>query len=535
MNHSSKLSREDLQKMSDEALYSLILELQKNLQDMNAKNDNLLEQVLAMNSRTYGRKTEKATALYEQQEMDLSFEPLNEAEAEQDPDAREPELNEVIPRRKKAKGKRTEELGKVKEHETRNLYLTEEELQRIFKGGKYKRLPDEQVTKLEHIPAKFIAVTYHIGVYASAETGQIVRADRPLDILPKSILTPSLMAAILTAKYINAVPLYRQEQAYRANGVRLTRATMANWVIKVSERWLEPYYNRLKEELLKNEVIHADETPFEVIRDGRPAGSKSYMWVYRTGIHSDGQEIILYDYCPTRGHENVERFLGSYRGTLQTDGYSAYHQLNREHPDQFTVAGCWVHLKRKFTDGVRIQGKTCRETFSAEGAQKISRIFHENNKLEGLPPDEKLKQRQELIRPLVDEFFAWVKAEQPHVDSGSLIGKAFAYAVNQEKYLRVFLTDAHIDMSNNPAELAIRPFTVGRKNWVLIDTKNGAKASAVIYSLAETSRAHDLRPYEYFRYLLEELPKYVKDMKAEIPESLLPWSEELPESLRSKK
>lgn len=401
-------------------------------------------------------------------------------------------------------------------------------IQKKRRSRNWKKLPDELVFKLEHHPESFEAVTYHIGVYAKNDDETIVRATRPVDPFPKSIATPTLVSGIITAKYVNAVPLYRQEKAYEANDINISRATMANWVIKASESHLEKFYEQIKEEMMKQSLLHADETPFEVTKDGRQARSKSYMWVYRSGKNAD-IKAVLYDYCYTRGHANPEAFLEDFSGTLVCDGYGAYHQLENENPGKYRIAGCWVHLKRKFTDVTKAV-KKAKGTSADTAVKKIQKIYHEEHLIEDLPPEEHLRKRKEKIEPLVDEFFDWIRRKINVIDSTSATGRGFQYALNQEKYLRTFLEDASIPLDNNAAEIAIRPFTVGRKNWVLIDTPKGARASAVIYSLVETAKANKLKVYPYIAYLLEELPKYTFTGK-DIPASLLPWSKDLPKDI----
>lgn len=522
------LSENELKNMSKDALVDLIMGLQSSMNELNRTVDLLSESIRVMNQRSYGRKTETASPL--QMKLDLEF---NEAEALADPHEEEPALEEAAPKRKKRPvGKRKEDLEKITNHREVPIEIPEEELDQKFGKGQWKRLPDQIITKLEHIPASFEAVTYRIGVYAAKDNETIVRADKPVELWPNSIATPSLVSSIMFAKYINAVPLYRQEMAYADNNVNISRATMANWMIAASEKYLSYYVEEMHKKLIKQNYLHADETPVKVTKDGRETGTKSYMWVYTTMNQKDVPKIVLYDYRKTRSHEHPKEFLQGFSGTLTCDGYDAYHALEKEDPESFTVAGCWVHAKRKYAEIVKADGKQkAKGTLADKAVKKIAKIFYENNKLDDLSPEERLEGRQKKIKPMVDEYFDWVRKNQKYVDPASQTGKAFTYSLNQEKYLRTFLDDPVLVMDNNTAERAIRPFTTGRKNWVMIDTIKGAQASAVLYSLAETSKANGLRSYEYFRYLLTELPKYIHDFETEIPESLFPWSEEFPKEL----
>ena len=522
MNH----TEEELNQLSKKVLVEMIMGLQSSVNELTRTVSLLTEQFNLNNQRSYGRKSETSNVL--QMELDLG---LNEPEATADPEADEPTLEETAPKRKRPSGKREEDIHKITNHREVPVELTEEKLNELFGKDNWKRLPEQIITKLEHIPASFEAITYKIGVYASKDGDKIIRADKPVELWQNSIATPSLVSSMIVAKYINAVPLYRQEAAYAQNNVTISRTTMANWMIMASDRYLRYYYEGIKKRLLEEKYIHADETPVEVSKDGRKTGAKSYMWVYTTVKKEGSPQIILYDYRKTRGHEHPRDFLRGFCGTMICDGYQAYHALEKEDPESFKVAGCWVHAKRKYAEIVKADGKKSKGTLSEKAVPKIGKIFHENKKLDSLPVEKRLKARQEKIKPLVDEYFEWVRINSRYVDPESQTGKAFTYSLNQEKYLRTFLDDAMVEMDNNAAERAIRPFTTGRKNWVMIDTIRGAEASAVLYSLAEISRANRLKSYDYFTYLLTELPKYIHDFETEIPEKLYPWSEEFPKEL----
>lgn len=544
--NSTEWSEESLKNMPSEFLCTLILNMQKSIDRLTEQNqqlqnsydkmchqyDNLLEEIALMNQHRFGRKTETASTLFHQEQLDLGF---NEVEAAADPNESEPTIDDVAPqaKKKKRKGKRADDMLKITDHEERHYELSEEQLRKIFGEGGYKKLPDEVTWKTEFTPAQLTAVAIYTAKYASKTDDKIVRAKAPEnDFMPKTLATPSMVSSIITAKYVNAVPLYRQENFFHDMNLDLKRSTMANWVMNTSERYLTYVRDKMKDELLSHDVIHADETPFEVTKDGRSAGSKSYMWVYRNNINTGSQAVIIYDYCHTRGHENLERFLGNYHGTIQDDGYSAYSKLAKDNPDVFTIAGCYVHLKRYFAKVLKINGKGFQGTLAEIGVRKIQAIFMVDNEFKDLKPEDRKKKREEMVKPLVDDFFQWVKQNQQKVDKESATGRAFTYALNQEPYLRTFLKDGRIELSNNAAEIAIRSFTVGRKNWQIIDTPKGAEASAVIYSIVETAKANRLKVYEYFKYLFEELPKYINDLGGEVPDKLMPWSPDLPAEIR---
>lgn len=534
------LTEEELNKMSKEELIASIKTLQSNSVDLNMKVEMLREQIRCLQNKKYGRKTETASTLFDQQQLDLWF---NEAESTANLLTAEPRAEDVVPARKKRNpGQKKEMLSKIEDHKDVELEISKEELTEKYGENGWKELPSEEITKLEYTPAKYTVVTYHVHVYAGKDDSaygidpkdkynneRIIRAPKPAELLQKSILTPSLLASIVNAKYINGVPLARQEKDLNNSDLMINRVNMANWCIK-GANVIKPLYEEMRSVLLEEHIIHADETPFLITKDGRPAGAESRMWVYTSNDISGEQPIVVYDSQLTRETSHPKKFLKGFKGILVTDGYVSYHKIDREEPD-IRVAGCYVHAKRKFADVIKDK-KNAKKTVAYQASEKIAKIIHEDNNLKKLEPDERLKKRQEKIKPLVDDLFAWAKEKQPQADSSSGTGKALNYLINQEKYLRVFLEDPSVPTSNNTAERSIRPFTVGRKNWVSIDTIKGAEASAILYSFGETAKANHLRPYEYFKYIFEEMPKY---QNSEIPESLMPWSKELPEYIRSNK
>ena len=256
-------------------------------------------------------------------------------------------------------------------------------------------------------------------------------------------------------------------------------------------------------------IRYADETPVQVVKDGRPAGSKSYMWVYRSGALED-HPFVLYQYQKTRNSEHPRQFLRDYKGYLVTDGYQAYHTIGSERED-LKVAGCYAHARRGFADVVKAAGKdsqTIKDTVAYKALQIIQTIYRYEDSYKGLDPEKRFEERKRSAAPLVDALFAYLKSSKESVAPKSRTGKAIAYCLNQEEYLRVFLEDGHIPIDNNAAERGIRTFCLGKKNWYTIDTIRGAQSSAVVYSIAETAKANNLRPYEYFKFLLEEIPKH---------------------------
>ncbi len=518
------MDKEELVKLDKETLAETVLSLQKSVAELLKNNELLLEALKISKQRTYGKASEVNSS--DQLTLELSF---NEAESLYDKRQPEPELNEAAPRKKKRKGKKKNDLLKITDHREELIEIPDDELDSIFGKDNYKRLPDEVIQKLEHIPAKFEAITYRIAVYTAKDNSKcdvsIVRAKAPIDPFPKSIATASLVSSIITAKYVNGVPLYRQEKAFENNDVFISRTNMAGWVIASYERYFNKLTDAFRKELFKADIIHADETVLRCSKDCKDR-DKNYMWVYHTSDQPDRNKVTIFEYEKDRKSDHPREYLKGYKGTVVCDGYSAYKGLDED----INIAGCWVHAKRKFSEYVKALGKEkAIGTLAQEAVNRISAIFHEEHKLEGLEADEKLKKRREIIKPLVDDFFIWIKNNKDIVPSKSATGKAFSYCLNQEEYLKAFLNDPDIPLENNAAERAIRPFTIGRKNWVMIDTPKGAKASAGIYSIIETAKLYNLKLYDYLEYLLEQLPEY--EAYEQCPEHLLPWSDQLPVSL----
>lgn len=536
-----QLSEEQLNILDKEALVIIVSSLQDQLLSMQAQLDTanaqlsdtnrqielLTEQIRIMNQRHFGRRSESALSEIDGQ-LTL-FDSFNEVEALKKEELPEPEITEVVIssyRRSKAKGKRDADLNglpaRIIEHK-----LSEEELAQKFPEG-YKELPEEVYKRLHIIPETFIVDEHHVHVYASKNNdGTILRAPRPADLFRNSIATPALVASIINGKYVNALPLERQSRAYKSNGISLATNTMANWVIKSAENYLSLVYDRLHELIYDSSVIHADETPVKVMRIDHTKtenGKKTYMWVYRNRVLRGTHPIVLFDWQASRRSDHPREFLKDFSGTVVTDGYQVYHKLGRERED-LKIAGCWIHARRPFADFIKSVGLTAAKgTIAQEAYDKITEMLHIDNGFDDLSASDRKKQRQLILTEKVDAYFSWVKQKYDQVTHNGTIGKALAYSIHQEEYLRAFLSDGNIPMDNNYAEQAIRPFTIGRKNFVLIESANGAKASAMLYSLVETAKANGVNTYKYFELLLSEIPRHMEGKDLRFIDDLLPWS-----------
>ena len=538
---SEKLTAEQLNALSKEELIARTISMQDQLIQLNSKLDNLTEQIILANNYRYGRHTEKLDQItgqgYIGDDGQIYF---NEAEALLDvcPDPEEPTVETATRKRTpRPKGKKEQDLSQFPVHQLPTNDVPEETLLREFGSlDNCRRMPDQVFQRLVYIPAGWQVEETHVAVYRS-KTGEpkFVKGETPAYLLRGSIVSPSLEAAIINAKFANAQPFRRIEKDFGQNGVCISEQNMASWTIKIADRYLSRIYAYLHSLLKGYHVLQADETRVEVAKDGRKAGSLSYMWVYRTGKYYKDKPIVLYEYQKTRNHEHPMEFLDGFKGYLVCDGYSGYKTMSRK-MDEIRIAECWAHARRKFSDAVKSsKDHPERSRLAADALQMIAAIYHAEGKLQELDPRDRQRKRKIKVRPLVDAFFTWI--HKTNEDTTILMSNdthdAIKYSINQEEYLRSFLKDGEIPIDNNCAEGSIRNFTIGRKNWMVIDTISGAKSSAIIYSLVETAKANNLHIYRYFEYLLTELPKLKEFANAEeesqAMERLLPWSEALPE------
>jgi transposase len=524
-------TEEQLNNFDKATLVQLFLAQQSQLQDIDKKLQLLLEQVAVLNSKRFGRSSEKLDTDNQIcfMEVDGNIVYFNEAEAVASlEDYKE---DTIKPRPKKIKGKRAADIRDLPVVEVEHK-MTEEELISEFGEDGWYQLEDEIFRRYRFTPMKVEIEEHHVGVYKSKKDNHFKKAEHPAYLLRNSLASPTLLAGIWNAKYVNASPLYRQEQEFQRMGLNIDRTDMAHWTILCAERYLSVLYDYLHERLYDYHVLQADETPVLVSKENRTTGRKHYMWVYRTGKMYPDRQIVLYDYQPSRNASHPRAFLKDFQGVCVTDGYQVYHTIEKERED-LRIAGCWAHARRRFDEAVKALPKANRKLSLAYLALKqIQAIYREENKLADMNPEERLSHRQLIVKPLVDAYFTWVKQNILKVAAKSKTANGFSYSLNQERYLRTFLEDGEVPMDNNAAEQSIRSFCIGKKNWVMIDTIAGAESSAVIYSLAETAKANNLKPYNYFEYLLTEIPKHMDDHDTSFCEDLLPWSDKLPAACR---
>lgn len=527
-----QFTEEQLNSFDKATLISLFLQQQEQLKSIDDKLQLVLEQMSDMNRRRFGTSSEKYMP---ENQLAFSFEDgdfciFNEAEAIAC-ETEEEETETTTVRAKRPKGKREADISglpiEVFTHE-----MSEDELQDFYGNEKWKRLPDEVYKRYHYVPSKVTIEEHHIAVYSGAKSERMVKAKHPKRLLNNSLASASTVAGIMNAKYVNGLPLNRIEAEYNRREINISRQTMANWVIQCADRYLAVLYDYMHKAMYNHHVIQADETPCLVNKDGRDAGSKSYMWVYRTGHLSTEHPIVLYEYQKTRNASHPREFLKDFKGVCVTDGYQVYHTIENERED-LTIAGCWAHARRRFDEALKATKKSEQKTCTANKAlAMIQAIYREESKLKELSTEERYEQRQLTVKPLVEAYFAWIHKTEPRVLRDSKTHKGLQYSINQEKYLKAFLSDGEIPIDNNAAERTIRGFCIGKKNWVMIDTVAGAESSAIVYSIAETAKANNLKPYEYFNHLLTEIPEHMDDTDTSFIEDLLPWSDKLPMECR---
>lgn len=434
-------TEEELNNFSRETLMAVILSMQDQIHQLNTNMERLIEQIADANTKRYGRSSEKLETISGQLELELIF---NEAEALTETlYVVEPVEEDVIQPRRKNKGKREAALKDLP-IEVIVHTLSEEKLQDVFGTDGWKQLPDEIYKRVRVQPAVYTVEEHHVAVYAGKDNQTIIKADRPKNLLRNSLLTPSLAASIMNAKYVNGLPLYRISQ----------------------------------------------------------------------------------------------EFLKYFKGIVVCDGYSAYRKLDRENPD-IVFAGCWSHARRRFAEALKAlpkaAQKNAKETVAYEAVSRIAAIYHLDNQMEGQPAKVRKMYRQANIRPLVEAFFAWAKEIQikNQLSRGKTLD-GINYCINQEVSLKAFLEDGDIPMDNNATESALRSFCLHKHTWKLIDSLDGANASAIIYSITETAKANNLNPFRYLEHVLTVLKDHQDDREYSFIDDILPWSEKLPAICRSK-
>lgn len=481
----------------------------------------LKEQLRLLQSMIFGRKSEKSQPEGNGQQLLLNFGDASLAqEIALEVKSSEPVIVVQEHARKRGRKPIPEEFPRVQK------IIDIPEADKVCACGCTKaRIGQETSEQLEYVPSKWLVIENIRPKYAcrhcegtESEGPTVAIAPVPEQIIPKSFATASLLAYIIVSKFVDALPFYRLSKMFSRNGVELSRGTMCNWAIKVAAL-LKPVTDIFKAMIMESPIIHADETIFQVLKEvGRKASNKSYMWVFRSG--GCEKPTILFHYNHSRAGKIAQNIIAGYKGYIQTDGYPGYNFIERN-SDQIHIA-CWAHVRRKFFEAVKAAGKDVEPGIAHEAINIIKDLYRIEKESKDFDPDQRCELRKAESRPILERFKICLDKWNLAVASGNLTGRAVKYALNQWDALIRYVEDGRLQIDNNRVENAIRPFAVGRKNWLFADSVEGANASATIYSILETAKANGLEPYWYMRILLEKLPnlKTREDFLLYIPQNI---------------
>lgn len=484
----------------------------------------LTQQIALARRQRFGSSSEQSK--YDDGSEQLSF-LFNEAEVYADSSfsVKEPEF-ETVKEHKRQKRHITRECDLPEDIETEVVIRDVSGEGKVCPecGNEMQYIGEDVIRRLKIVPAKFVVVETHLRRYACKkcqETGvstPVVSGKADPAVIPGSNAEAEAIAYLAFEKFVMHSPLYRIEQHCKWIGIPLSRQTMSNWLLKAAELWLNPLWEQIRLEMLKEDVLHADETTLQVLNEpGRKAQSKSYMWIYLTG-QAAAQQLVIYDYQETRSAEHPETFLKGYRGFLHTDGYAGYHKL----PGEIRVVGCLAHARRKFDEALAgLREEERKDSAAMRGVRYFNALFHIEEQIKDLSSEERKQKRNELARPILNELHDWVF--RLNAAPKSLLGKAAHYTREQWPWLIGYLEDGRLEASNNRAERCAKVFVIGRKNFLFANTPSGARASSVYFSLIETAKANSLDPYRYLTWVLKTAP--MKNMKdAEQVKNLLPMN-----------
>lgn len=509
--------------MMDSQYIEQLNEMAKTIQELSNQLKLLREENEYLKKKIYGTKSETSKTLGFDQ---LSL--FNEAEIEADPKKEQYTLENIsYTRKKKQKGFLDAKLDKLP-HE--KIVFTLPEDQRVCPYCNTEMVPvgEEFVRhELKFIPASLkvhdiYVMTYECRPCRKKGKSVMKSTEAPEPVIPHSYTSPESVAHVMKEKYVNGVPLYRQEAEWKHLGLDLSRATMANWIITASKEWLKPIVEEMHHQLLLEHYIHADETPVQVLKEpDKKATTKSYMWVY-SSIKESEHPIRIFEYKPNRSGYNPRQFLKGFEGCVITDAYSGYNNL-----ENVTNVYCWAHARRKFVDSLPAKIDDINGTLSKQALDKIKELFMIEHEIENEIPEKKAKIRQEKAMPLLEGFFIWCEENKNKTISGSKLYKAFQYVLNHKQGLCEYVNDGNLPMTNSLDERTIRPFTTGRKNWLFSTSVKGAESSAMAYSVIESAKANGIDVYKYLRYIFRQMPGSDFENDKKILQSLMPWSEDI--------
>ena len=506
-------------------------ELKKQCEQQNNEIQYLREQLANLKKVVFASRTEKTRELIPPDQLNL----FDEAEQEANERIPEPAVAETtVKEHTRKKHSRNEKVAQLP-HEKEVCDVPEEDKHcEIHPEAELVEIAEKFVrTEVRYIPAQIRVVDVYQKVYQCPECKKegrfgLKKAEVPPSLLPHSLATPALAAQVLTQKYEMGVPFHRQEKAWKELSFPLTRTTMANWTMALSKYYLAPLMDHMRQRLLGEAVLHADETTVQVHREkGRKNNADSYMWVYCTSPLAAGPAIRVFEYRPGRRGEYAKEFLKGFHGTLVHDQYKGYNKV-----ECVTHAGCWAHLRRKFVEAMVGQAASPEST-AGQAVLRLKEIFAIESSLQELTAEERREKRLDQEKLLVEAFFSWLEKLKSTIVPKSKLGEAVIYALEGKKSYLTYLEDGNVSMTNAAAENAIRPFAVGRQNWLFSDSPKGASASAAFYSMIETCKANGISASKYLTYIFTKMPKEASLNSLETLESYMPWNELIQETCKA--
>ncbi len=519
---------------SIEELRALVLRQQELLIDQGARHEQtvseyseeisqLREYIRLLKSQRFGSSSERSPS----SQLGL----FNEAESIHDEDDAQTESDsssiEVPAHTRRKRGGRRPLPAFLPREEIVHDIAEDEKLCRNDPEHRLAQIGEDRLEQLVFVPASAKVLVHIRPKYACSSCKDSVKvAPPPATPIPKSFATPSLLAQIITSKYVDALPLYRQAKIFQRMGVDLSRATMASWVIKMGEL-ATPLLEIILKEIRSGDYTQMDETPFQVLKEkGKLATTHSYLWALRGG--GPEQPLLYYEYARTRSGKVAKQLLDGFEGYLQTDGYKGYDGFDES--IGIVHVGCFAHARRKFDEALRGQGKKVKPgkkaSLARQGLRRINKLYEIERGYADASRDDRTALRAEKLAPKFRELREWTLASKGRVPPNGLTGQAIGYLDRQWSKLVRVLDDPRIPLDTNAVERCIRPFVIGRRNWMFADTPSGATASARLYSLVETAKANGIEPWAYLNHVFEKLPEATRN---EDIQALLPWRVEIKE------
>ncbi len=528
---SKKTKKIDLSKMTREELEIKYIE---EIEAKNSEIEELKEKLRLFTAEKFGKSSEKSKP--EEDDNQITFFDEAEAIAFESGEFTEPKLEQVVtPKKDKKKKQKGHKERTVKNlpKETIEYTLTEEEQTCKTCNSKLEYMKKTIRNEIVVIPAKVKVVKHITNVYtcrhcqSTGEGNPIYNAPSPKPVFRNSLASSSILALIIRGKYANHIPLYRAEQEFLELSLKLSRETISNWVLNTAESYLKIIYQAMWEDLLSKEILHVDETTLQVLNEeGKEDGPRNgYIWTYTTG-HGD-IPIALYQYANTRSKEIPKKSLEHFKGFVHVDGYAGYNVLDGM---GITRVICFAHARRKYSEALKALPKETKDiesTIAFQGQEYMNKLFDLDRKCKDSSLEIAEKIKREQVKPLLEEYFSWTKENEPKMIRG-LSKKALQYSINLEKVLTNYLLDPRLEASNNKAERAVKPFVIGRKNFMFCNTKRGADGSAILYSIVQTASQNNIKIYEYLDYVIHTLSQLTKVTNEDV-EKLLPYSEGIKE------